>query len=211
MAKTKASAKAVDFSGVKDRGDFNPKHVAEGDYAAKVVKVVDGEVKKGEHQGEFQYIFTIKLQKYSQYSYAYYCKLQDNQLWKLRNLAVAAGLNVPKKRMKFDPNKIVGKSIGVTMEDNEYDKDGKTILNSAVSAVFPIAELADGGEDLPDDDEAFDEDSAPVAVDDEDSSEDEAEQPKKKSKKDKGGDKGKKKGKKKGSDKDIEELNIDDV
>jgi hypothetical protein len=208
MAKSKATAHAVDFSTVKDRGDFNPKHVAEGDYAAKIVKVVDGEVKKGEHQGEFQYIFTIKLQKYSQYSYAYYCKLQDNQLWKLRNLAVAAGLNVPKKRMKFDPNKVVSKSIGVTMEDNEYDKDGKTILNSAVSAVFPIAELADGGEDLPDDDDNFDEESAPVAVDDdEDSSEDEAEQPKKSKK-----DKGKKKGKKnKGSDKDIEELNIDDV
>jgi len=201
MAKTKAAtAKAVDFSGVKDRGNFNPKHVAEGDYAAKIVKVEDAEAKK---TGDFQYIFTFKLQKFSQNSYPYYCKLAENQLWKLRNLAVAAGLNVPKKRMKFDPNKVVGKSVGVTMEDDEYE--GK--MKSVISAVFPISELADGGEDVPDDEDAFDEDSAVPAADDAD--EDEAPAKSKKSKsKDKGG---KKKSKKKGSKEDLEELNIDDV
>jgi hypothetical protein len=208
----KASVKVADFSGVKERGDFNPKHVEEGDYAAKVVKVEDGEVKSGDNKGDFQYIFTIKLQKFSQYSYPYYCKLQENQLWKLRNLAVAAGLNVPKKRQKFDPNKIAGKSIGVTMEDDEYTNDkGKTTLKSVIAAVFPVSELADGGQDLPDDDE-FDEDSAPVAaVDDEDGSEDEAEQPKKSKKAKAGGKKGKKGKKGKGSKDDLEELSIDDV
>jgi hypothetical protein len=191
-----ASAKAVDFSGVKDRGNFNPKHVAEGDYAAKIVKVEDGESKK---DGSFQYIFTIKLGKFSQNSYPYYCKLQENQLWKLRNIAVAAGLNVPKKRMKFDPNKVVNKSIGVTMEDDEYD--GK--IKSVISAVFPISELADGAEVEDDAEGDFDEgEDTPVvavAVDDEDEVE---EKPKAK----------KKKGKKnKGSGENLEELNIDDV
>jgi hypothetical protein len=178
---------------VKERGNFNPKHVPEGDYAAKIVKVEDGESKKDQ---SFQYIFTIKLQKFSQNSYPYYCKLQENQLWKLRNIAVAAGLNVPKKRMKFDPNKVVGKSIGVTMADDEYE--GK--LKSVVDAVFPVAELADGGEDVPDD-EGFDEESAPTLASDD--SEDEAEAPKKSKKK-----KGKKS---KGSKGELEELNIDDV
>lgn len=198
----KASVKVADFSTVKDRGEFSPKHVAEGDYAAKIVKVVDAEAKKS---GAFQYIFTIKLQKFSQNSYPYYCQLTENQLWKLRNLAVAAGLNVPKKRMKFDPNKVVGKSIGVTMEDDEWTNDqGKTTLKSVIAAVFPIAELADGGEDLPDDD-GFDEDSGPVAaVDDDDA--DEA--PAKSKKKDKGKTKSKKGKKDKG---ELEELNIDDV
>lgn len=196
----KASARAVDFSSVKDRGNFNPKHVAEGDYAAKIVSVEDGESKKS---GNFQYIFTIKINKFSQYAYPYYCVLQENQLWKLRNIAVAAGLNVPKKRMKFDPNKVVGKSIGVSLEDDEYtDDNGKTTLKSVIAAVFPIAELAEGGEDMPEDD--FDEDSGPATVSDEDDDADEAPAPKK--------DKKSKKGKKKkGSGEDLEELNIDDV
>lgn len=196
-----ASAKAVDFSNVKERGNFNPKHIAEGDYAAKIVKVEDAESKK---DGSFQYIFTIKVDKFSQASYPYYCKLQENQLWKLRNLAVAAGLNVPKKRMRFDPNKVVGKSIGVTLEDDEYD--GK--MKSVVGAVFPISELADGAL-VEDDNDDFDEDSAPVIAggDDDDTAEDEAEvtEEKPKKKKDK---KGKKK---KGSEDGLEELDISDV
>lgn len=198
-----ASSKVMDFSGVKDRGNFNPKHVAEGDYAATIVKVEDSESKKDQ---SFQYIFTIKLEKFSQNSYPYYCKLQENQLWKLRNIAVAAGLNVPKKRMKFDPNKVVGKKIGVTMEDDEYD--GK--MKSVVNAVFPIAELADGA-DMAEDttEDEFDETAEPVAaVADDFDPEDEAgsgeEKPKKK--KDKGGKK--KKDKDKG---EVQDMDISDV
>lgn len=213
MAKT-ASAKAVDFSGVKDRGNFNPKHVAEGDYAATITNVEDGESKK---DGSFQYIFTIKLEKYSQHSYPYYCKLQENQLWKLRNIAVAAGLNVPKKRMKFDPNKVMGKKIGVTMADDEYE--GK--MKSVIDAVFPMSELAEGAEiddsdtDAPDD---FDEGAPQVAGDDDFDPEggDEAAEPtaeeKPKKKKDKGAKGDKAEGKKKKKDKGpIEELDISDV
>lgn len=205
-----ASAKAVDFSGVKDRGNFNPKHIAEGDYAAKIVKVEDAESKKDQ---SFQYVFTIKLNKFSQNSYPYYCKLQENQLWKLRNIAVAAGLNVPKKRMKFDPNKVVGKSIGVTMEDDEYE--GK--MKSVIGAVFPISELADGAEIEDDATEDDFEEGAPVvagaddeAFDPEDEAGSETEE-KPKKKKDKGA-KGKKGKKKKGADgENLEELDISDV
>ena len=34
-----ASSKVVDFSGVKDRGNFNPAQVTEGDYLATITKV----------------------------------------------------------------------------------------------------------------------------------------------------------------------------
>ena len=190
-----ASAKMVDLSGVKDRGNFNPKRVESGDWAAKIVKVEDGESKKTE---EFQYIFTFKLEKFSQYSYPYYCKLTENQLWKLRNLLIAAGINVPKKKMKLDPNKVVGRRVGVTMEDDEYE--GK--MKSVISAVFPASELADG-EEPSSPDEDFDEDAAPAV---EDSDDTEAETPKKKKK-----DKKKKDKKKKGSDENLEELDITDL
>jgi len=191
-----ATAKAADFSKVKDRGAFNPKRVPEGDYAAVVTKVEDKPVKD---TGEFQWEFTIKLKKYSQYSYPYRCKLAENQLWKVRNLMTAGGINVPKKRVKVDPNKVVGKQIGVTMEDDEYEGKPK----SEIAAVFPVAELAEGAEvegDTEDDD--FEEGGPQLA--DADDSEDEAETPKKK--------KGKKKGKKgKGSGKNVESLDISDV
>lgn len=204
-----AKAMNLDFSGVKDRGAFNPKQVAEGDYAAVITKVEDAEAKG---DGGAMYVFTIKLDKFSQASYPYRCKIQENQLWKLRNIAVAAGLNVPKKRMKFDPNKVVGKRVGVTMEDDEYE--GK--MKSEVSAVFPLSELAEGAiDDLPEDNDDFDDDTATPQVaggDDDFDPEDEAESKPKKAKKDKA-DKGeKKKGKKKkGSEENLEELDISDV
>ena len=184
MAKAKATLKTLDFSGVKDRGNFNPQHVESGDYLAKIVKVEDAESKKDE---EFMYVFTIKLSKFSQYSYPYYCKLTENQLWKLRNLLVAGGLNVPKSRTKVDPNRVVGKTIGVTMEDDEYD--GK--IKSVIAAVFPAAELsAEAGpaQDEPDEDEV-----------EEDEEETEEEKPKK-SKKGKKGKKGK-----------VEDIDLDEL
>lgn len=141
----KATAKAIDFSGVKDRGDYNPKQVTEGDYRATIVQVKDGEGKKS---GDFQYEFKIKLEKYSQYSYPYYCTLTEQTLWKLRNLLIAAGINVPKKKVKLDPNRVIGKAIGVTMEDDEYD--GK--MKSVIGAVFPVSELAEGTYDASEDD-----------------------------------------------------------
>jgi hypothetical protein len=207
-----AKAATVDFSGVKDRGEFSPKQVPTGDYAAKITKVDD----KPSKEGKPMYCFTVKLQKFSQNSYPYYCVIQDNQLWKLRNIAVAAGINVPKKRMKFDPNKLVGKSVGVTMEDDD-PYEGK--VKSVVAAVFPIAELADGAEVEDDDEDNFDEESAPqIAGDEDDTAEDEAaEEPKAKKKKKKAEPEAeaepakKKKKKKKGSDGDLEELDISDV
>jgi hypothetical protein len=187
----KAKAVEVDFSGVKDRGNFNPKQVPEGDYAAIITKVENGE-SKGD--GGFQYIFTFKLKKFSQNSYPYYCKIQENQLWKLRNVLVAAGINVPKKKLKVDPNRVVGKEVGVTMADDEYE--GK--MKSVVDAVFPVAELA--GEAIDDSaaDDADEEYSVPSVDDDEPAEV----APKKK---DKGGKK-KKKGKE-----NLEEMDISEV
>jgi hypothetical protein len=151
------SSKVVDFTNVKDAtGSFNKKRVPAGDYLAKITKAEDA-VAKGD--GVFQYLFTIRLEKYSQLAYPYYCKLTENQLWKLRNLLIAAGINVPKKRVKLDPSKVIGKFIGVTMEDDEYD--GK--LQSTISAVFPASELGEADTSTPSDD-------------DEDDAEDEAEE-----------------------------------
>lgn len=124
----------VDFTNVKDAAMFTKKRVPAGDYLAKVTKVVDAPTKTDQTP---QYLFTIVLEKYKHESYPFYCKLVENQLWKLRNLMVAAGIAVPKKRFRVDPSKILNRLIAVSVENDEYE--GK--LQSKVSAAFPAAEL----------------------------------------------------------------------
>lgn len=172
----RATAKVVDFSNVKDGGNFNKQRVPMGDYVAVITKVEDAVSKKDDI---FQYLFTIKLKKFATSGYPYYCKLQENQLWKLRNILVAAGIAVPKRKAKVDPTKAVGKVIGVTMEDSEYE--GKA--QSEIASVFPASELdvddiVDDEDQVDAEDEDDDDEDAPIAasVEDEDDDEDEDEE-----------------------------------
>lgn len=176
MAKTgKATAKQLDFTKVKDGGMFSKRHQPPGDYPAKITKVVDAEAKG---DGQPMWLFTIEV---NGATYPMYCKLVENQLWKLRNLAMAAGQSIPKKRVKLDPNTLVGRKIAVTLEDEEYE--GK--MQSVVQATFPLSELDDSN--VPEADEpAADADDEP------------------KGKKSKKGKKGKK-------SKDLDALDIDDI
>lgn len=141
-----ASVQVLDFTDVKDGGGFNKKRVPMGDYEAKITKVVDSptKAKDGKKGGEPQWLFTIELTKaYTDRKFPYYCKLEANQLWKVRNLFIAAGKTIPKKRMKVNPGVIVGKIIGITLEDDEYD--GK--MQSNITQCFPASELDDNGHD----------------------------------------------------------------
>lgn len=190
MSKTKASKKALDFSDVKDGSIFSTPPLEEGDYLAKIIQVEDRPAKDDEDM----WVFAIQLQDRKSAVYPFYCKLVENQLWKLRNLLIAAGKSVPKKRVAVDPNSIVGKTIGVTLEDDEYE--GR--LKSSIAAVFPASELAD------DDDE----DTAEELELDEDDEEEEA--PKKKKAKAAAPAKKSKKAKKK-ADEDDDELDLDDL
>lgn len=142
-----ASAQNVDFSNVKEASGFNRSRIKAGDYLAKIKGVEDAKAKDGVHQ----YLFSIQIVDKPGSVFPYYCKLQENQLWKLRNLFIAAGKTVPKKKVKVDPNQIVGKLIGVTIEDLEYE--GKE--QSTVEGVFPASDLGDDASvpDSSDDDE----------------------------------------------------------
>lgn len=164
MAAT-ASARNVDFSNVKDGGNFNRRRIPAGDYLATITKVEDAPAKDETPQ----YLFSIKINKHPSSVMPYYCKLQENQLWKLRNIMIAAGKAVPKKRVKVDPNTIVGKMIGVTVEDDDYD--GKE--QSSIAGVFPAAELAELDTVVADeDDDDEDEDEADDSIDLDDEADD---------------------------------------
>lgn len=141
----------LDFTNVKDGGAFNRSRIPSGDYLAKIIKVEDAKAK----DDIAQFLFTVQIVKRPSSKLPYYCKLQENQLWKLRNILIAAGKNVPKSRIKVDPNSIVGKLIGVTIEDDEYESDRGTVEQSQISGVFPAAELGEVDDaDEPEEDEA---------------------------------------------------------
>lgn len=172
MANATSTAQIVDFSNVKDGGNFNRKRIPAGDYLARIVKIEDAKAK----DDIFQYLVSIKIEKHSSSVFPYYCKLQENQLWKLRNLLIAAGLNVPKKRQRVDPARLLNKLIGVTIEDTEYD--GKE--QSEIAGIFPTAELTDAPDVDDDDEDEEAEEEAEESLDDLDStdeSEEEEEEP----------------------------------
>lgn len=146
-ASTKATAAIIDFSNVKERGNFNPKNIEAGDYAATITKVEQTEAKG---DGEPMWLFTITLDDVARATYPYYCKLVDNQYWKVKALFTASGINVGQRKVKVDPNKLVGKNIAVGMEDDEYE--GR--LKSVIVEVFPLDDLdpVDGDVEPEDDD-----------------------------------------------------------
>lgn len=152
MADAVAASMVVDFTNVKEVGVWNKKRQPEGDYQAKITKVADSPAKK---DGVAQWVFTIVV---GRGEYPYYIKHTEEQYWKLRNLLIACGMNVPKKKVQVNPNKLVGRTIGVTLEDDEYE--GKAQSN--VSATLPVSELED--KDVPDEDEDEDEDEDPTPV-----------------------------------------------
>lgn len=138
------------MSKVKERS-FNTKHLPEGDYRAKITKCDDHTSKAG----NFQWLYTISITdaKGKGAAYPYYCGVEPDQLWKVRNLFVAAGVNVPKKRLKLDPNKVVGRGVGITLEDDEYEGKPKSVI----AAVLPLSEVGDADEDADEDDEEVEE------------------------------------------------------
>lgn len=150
-----AAVQNLDFTNVKDGGQFNKRHFPEGDYKARITKVEDKESKAGKPM----WLFSIEIKnKGGLGTYPYYCVLEESQLWKLRSLFAAAGVVIPKKRVRVDPNKLVGKWIGVTLQDTEYNEK----LQSEVQFAIPVSALqADADDEDIDETEDDEEDEEP--------------------------------------------------
>lgn len=164
----KVSSRALDFTNVREVSGINPVRMEEGDYLATVKGVNEKESKK---TGNLMWEFIIGLNDRQTATYGYYCVLDAEQLWKVRNLLIAAGISVPKKKLKVDPNKVVGKTIAVTLEDDEYEGKEK----STIAAIFSANELQPvkvSADDEEEEEDVSEEEEAP-----------EEEKPKKKSRK----------------------------
>lgn len=157
-----ATARGLDFTNVKDQ-DFNIKHLPPGDYKAKVMKVQDAKSKKTQND---MWVFTIAVTEGpgKGAKYPYYCTLDADSLWKIRQLWAAAGITIPKKRVKIDPEKVVGRAIGISLDDDEYDDK----IRSKVQSCIPLSEVTDGDADDADED---DQETGAEAEDDDDEEE----------------------------------------
>lgn len=162
-----ATVRNVDLSAVKEGGNFRPRRKPEGDYRAKIVKV-DDHLKEGKMPG---WVYTIQIDGDARSTYPYYVNPEAKQAWKIRAICVAVGINVKLARVKFDPNKLVNKALGVALEDDEYE--GR--MKSTIADVFTVDEVGpNADEDAPVDDidtddeydetsdvEGYDEDAEP--------------------------------------------------
>lgn len=146
-----ATARAVDLTNVKEGGSFRPRRKPEGDYLAKVVKADDHQ--PNDKTKPLGWVLTIQIDGDARSTYPYYLSPEAKQAWKIGGICRAAGLKVKNALVKFDPNKLVGKTIGVALADDEYE--GR--LKSVVDDVFTKDEVGpNADEDAPADDEDYD-------------------------------------------------------
>ena len=162
----------LDFSKVEERSGYNSRQMPEGLYEAKVTGIVNKDAQDG--TAMLVYAISPTQAKYKTRSFPYYCKLQQNQLWKLRDLFVAAGETIPKKATQIDPEKVVGSKIAIEIGDDTGQYNDRSVIVS----VYPLSALEDLDEDEDDSDEDLEDDESEDEEDyedEDDSDEDEDE------------------------------------
>ena len=158
----------LDFSKVEERSGFNTKHIAEGLHKMKVESVQETEAQDGTDM--LVYALVPADARYKTRRFPYYCKLQQNQLWKLRDLIIATGGTVPKKAAMIDPNGPVGKFLAAEVEDDTYQGN----VRSQVQGTYGLDILDD--EDGPAGDDEDDEEYEGDEPEDDEEYEDEADE-----------------------------------
>lgn len=142
--KTSAASMVLDMTNVTDGAVFNKRRQPEGDYKGKIIGVQNA--KKKAEPSKKMWLWTISV---GSGTYPYYTGFGEKELWKIRNLFTAAGVAIPRKRTKLDPNAIVNKYIGVALGDDEYDGKKQSVIDNT----FPVSELEDAVEEADEDDE----------------------------------------------------------
>lgn len=146
---------SADFTKVEDRKGGGV-HVPPGDY---ILEIKDYEIKAKKDDASRTYInwqlAIISPEAHVGTGTIYHVtSLVPESLWNLRNFLEDMGVKVPKKMVDIPLAKLIGKQIGATLEDDEYN--GK--IKSKIAATFNKNDL--GGSEP--EEEA--EDATPVAA-----------------------------------------------
>lgn len=118
----------LDFSNVSEGSAFSPRRLPEGPYLATLAKVEA----KTSNAGNSMLVYTVIPVEHPTAVYPYYVLLNEKQLWKFRALLLAAGKEVPKRKVTVDPESIVGRQIMIDLEDDEWEGREK----SAIAGIF---------------------------------------------------------------------------
>ena len=113
----------LDFSNVSEGSTFSPRRLPEGPYLATVAKVEEKKSKAGNPM----LVYTLIPVEHPTAVYPYYIVLDEKQLWKFRALLLAAGKDVPKRKVAVDPE-IVGRQIMIDLEDSEWEGREKSVV-----------------------------------------------------------------------------------
>ncbi|QOR56032.1 hypothetical protein SEA_WINZIGESPINNE_35 [Microbacterium phage Winzigespinne] len=163
----------LDFSKVEERSGWNTKHMPEGLHEFKIVAVDDKEANDGTDM--LTYALVPVDARYKTRRFPYYCKLQPNQLFKIRDLFVAAGIAVPKKALNIDPDRPIGQHVAAEVVDATGQYEGRSEING----IYELSILGDDASAPEDDeyegDEEADEDYDDEPEEDEEDEEDEEE------------------------------------
>jgi len=131
-----ATPKTLDGSQAQSAVPFNAKQVGEGDYKAIIDKVFESDT----NNGDPMWTYIVKLKSRPTLSYPWRCTLTPEALFTLAQLYTAIGKEMPTKQFRFDPTKLCGREIGVTLVDDEYQAD-KGRKGSSIDAVFPVSDV----------------------------------------------------------------------
>lgn len=142
----------IDFSKVEDGGGsgIRPKHLPEGEYVAIIKNVIANKSKAGNPQ----WVFTISPEEHPGATYPYYCTLSAEQAWKIKLILSGVGVSVPKSVKQINASKLIGKKLGIILEDDEYNGKMKSIIDT----IIPVADVVSPDMPEADDDEEDDDD-----------------------------------------------------
>lgn len=118
------SRRTIDFSNVTEASAYAPRRLPEGTYRAIITKVDETTSKAGNPM----WVYAIAPVDHPTAVYPYYLLLEDRHLWKLRALLLAAGTDVPKKKIVVDPESILGKEIMIDLTDDEWEGHEKSVI-----------------------------------------------------------------------------------
>lgn len=181
----------VDFR-KEEGGGGGGARVKEGDYRVKIVAMKHGR----SSDKDTPYIqVDLKIMddgKYKSKVISDRLYMTPKSLFRVRSLLEALGLTVPKKVVAIPVKKLIGKELGVTAVDDEYEGRIRSRVGDFID--LETLEDMDDDDDLDDEDEDLDEDDDEDEEDDEDEDDDDDDE------EDEDDD-----------DEDLEDLDLDDI
>jgi hypothetical protein len=172
----KASSKTerLDFSGVPKERRQRFRRIPEGEYKAKVMGVRK-KWKDNDKSNTPYFAWTLQITdgKYKGTPFIENTSLKKEALFNLRNLIFAASdgkKNVAgRSAVEFNPDSLVGKAVGIVVEDEEWDNK----MRSTIGSIIPLSEL---GEEEDDEEGEEDEDEDEDEADEDEEEDDEGEE-----------------------------------